>query len=175
MPFAESVRSFWMRVAGGQCQARYYTEEEGIVQCMSPADEVHHIIPASQLLVEGLNPNDAVGLPLCRDHHRGLSDEPMFDPDQSFHPDMGQALEDYRAGNKNAFREASELHHELALLGERITNGDWTTDEYYLQGMEMMAVQFLLEHPEEVKPHSNAGLKNIMEPKHWYDLWDNDE
>lgn len=174
MPFAKEVRDWWMRVAYGECQARYITEEDGVVQCLSLADEVHHIIPASELLVEGLNPNDAVGLPLCRDHHRGNSDEPMFDPNFSMHPDMGEALELYRQGNKNAFKEAALVHHEMAGKGERINNGDWATDEYYLQGMEFMAVQYLLEHPDDPKPHSKSGLQRQMKPKHWYDVFGGD-
>jgi hypothetical protein len=159
-----------MRVAGNDCQARFYTEENGIQRCQNPAQEVHHIIPESQLLYNGQNPNETVGLPVCKFHHRNPSDAPMFSPDSNFHPDMGNALDEYRQGNKNAFSEAAEEHRRKVQAGERFVNGDWTTDEYYTQGMLGLANRYLQQHPDDPKPEARRH-KNQMKPRKWYDVF----
>jgi hypothetical protein len=170
MPFDERTRAWWLRVAGNDCQARFYTEEKGIQQCQNQAKELHHIIPESELIIQGLNPNETTGLPLCTQHHRGNSDSPMFSPDQSFHPDMGQALELYRQGDKDAFKRASQEHIIMAQNGERVCNGDWTTDEYYAQGMQGLANRYLQSHPDDPKPEAKVHKKQTK-PKRWFDIF----
>ena len=168
-----------MRVAGdgdankARCQARFLTENQGLVQCANFAQEVHHITPESWCIENGVDPNAQVGLPLCRQHHRGLGDPvigDLMEPNGCFHPDMNQALIDYRNGNKDAFREAAHQHHLMAQSGERIVNGDWTTDEFYAQIMLGLATQYLAEHPDDPKPETRTRRK-VMEPKKWYDVW----
>jgi hypothetical protein len=69
VPFKESTRNWWMRVADDKCVYEIYTEEDGFQDCGRPAEHVHHIIPEGWLLALGEEPEHSVGMPLCAAHH----------------------------------------------------------------------------------------------------------
>lgn len=166
MPFAESVRSWWLRVQNGQCQYRFYDGDK-IRKCGNPAKEVHHLQSESYCLENGINPNEVPGLALCEPHHRhGFGD--LFEGDGSFHPDMSQAALDYRAGNKQAFKQASKKHHEAAQSGVDLWEDKWREIEFYIQGLLGMANRYLQNHPEDPKPYKPHS--KIMKPNKWYDI-----
>lgn len=145
MPFGKKEREFWMEAAGGKCQYEFFVGDV-LVSCSQDAAEVHHIMAASSRILAGLDPNTTTGLPLCKQHHRGVGTPTVgdvFEPDGCFHPDMNQALIDYRGGNQNSFRQAAANHVEIARNGNRVCAGDWQTDEYYTQKMDSLAQAYL--------------------------------
>ncbi len=167
MPFENSVRSWWLRVQNNQCQYRYFNGDK-LTKCNNEAHEVHHLVSESFCLENGLNPNEAPGLALCRKHHRyGL--EQIMEPHGSFHPDMAIASELYRQGVKTAFKDASRVHHESAKKGVDLWEGSWREIEFYIQGLLGMANIYIQEHPEDPKP--NKRHSKIMKPKKWYDIF----
>jgi len=168
--FKRSIRDWWMRVGDEQCQYEFYTERRGWQQCNKPARDVHHIIPESQLEYDGLDTNHAVGMPLCQDHHTRNTGEDLGSYDSSFHPDMGNAFGLYKSwkqmtlhmneilGKKavdystSPFADVAKGHRVKATRGERIVNGDFRTDEYYLEKMISKAVKYIKLHPDDPKP-----------------------
>lgn len=167
--FPKRVRDWWMRVGNYQCQVEIYTEQKGFFNCGLPAEHVHHIIPESQLLEDGEEPNNSVGLPACKFHHvgRGNEDENMpFSGDFSFHPDIGEAYELYRHGDASAFKRAAIHHQEAAQQGERFWGGDEGTDEHYLQKMQDLAWVYESEHPDDPKPDVKPHLR--FQKKGWF-------
>lgn len=155
--FPKVVRDWWMRVTGGKCQVEVYTEKSGFKDCPNRAEHVHHVVPESWQLAHGMEPNNSVGLPACKNHHTGGNGD-AFTGNFSFHPDMGQAYRDYRAGDKEAFQKAAHKHHLASARGEVFWNSD--ADGYYLDKMTQKAVEYQIAHPEDpkprVKPHPDA-------------------
>ena len=157
MPFEKKTRDWWVRVAGGKCQAVIYSEENGFKQCSRPAQEVHHIVPEawtrhSPTEDNNSDTNNAVGLPLCRPHHSGYRDEP-FSPNASIHPDMGKARREYpimKPIGIDQFSETAKNHQLLASKGIKFWEGD--TDEYYLEKMKHKATIYQIKHPHDKKP-----------------------
>lgn len=170
MAFKENVKQWWKRVGGNgdaeqaSCEARIYSEQHGFRKCGARPVEIHHIDPESKLIEEGQNPNGAVGLPLCRQHHRGRGIDLPYEANSTMHNDMGEAHEAYRRGDKDAYKKASRRHHEMVRRGERITGGDEGSDRTYTDLMERKAMRYVLEHPEDKKPEVKPTRR-----KHWTD------
>lgn len=78
---------------------------------------VHHIIPQRYARAVGIeNPDfEENGISLCEYAHQRL-----------IHPDMAEALQAYRAGDKQAFKKAFEKREEI--LSERKTYWNTTWD-----------------------------------------------
>ena len=170
MAFRESVRRYWLKVSGdgdennARCEWRIYTEEKGFVRCGSKDNlEVHHIITSSFLQEQGIDPDTAPAMPLCRKHHRMQFGDLPFTREGSMHPDMYGALIAYKRGDKEAFTRAAHEHHRKAQIGQRIATGDWSTDETYANYMENKA-QRLAREKGLKKPNTKPPKK-----KHWYD------
>lgn len=151
MPFRTRERNEWIEIANGQCQADFWVGEV-LKHCALPAEHVHHIIPESECKARGLDPNATVGLPLCAAHHVGKSYEVsdvQWEPHSVMHPDMNEALREYRAGDKEAFKKAASGHHRVVETGideyvPRFTAGDWESDEYYTLKMLELKLKFNL-------------------------------
>lgn len=152
MPFSERVRNWAKEVAGGKCQTMVYTEEHGWQPCGRDAQEIDHNPPESYLIYHHLDrDNAATPVVRCKMHHTGqgltqgddgeLEEAGYGEFTFSKHPDIYQALEDYRAGDKNAFKKAAKKHQEAVENGENFTNTDWQIDEYEKERMNYLAQQ----------------------------------
>lgn len=166
MPFPKKARNFWMRVAGDKCQTMVYDERHGWRTCDRPAEEVDHIIPEKYQLEQGDDPNNSVGMPRCKTHH--VSDGRVWDEEDnewrtaswgewewSKHPDVAEALEQYRAGNADAFQQLGIRHAKAAKEGEHYWNTDEATDAWETERMLELA-QRLGEKRPSVKPHARV-------------------
>lgn len=165
--FPEKIRDWWRRVGGNKCQTHIYEERTGWRICGSNHYiQVDHIDPESVQLVEGHDPNNSIGIPRCKEHHvgKGLvrdADGTMRyasygEPQWSRHPDMGKALDQYRQGDKDAFKKAAMHHRELAEQGKRIANSSPEVDQYekdYMLSLEQKYMQETGERRPKVKPH----------------------
>ena len=170
MPFKESTRQWWIRVADNKCQYEFYTEEDGWQECQNLVDHVHHIIPEGEILIRGGDPERNTGLPLCKRHHvRGSSDE-EHNPDFCFHPDIGDAYGRYGEwksqqthlrdiGERKSidystspFAEVNEEHRKMSERGERYVAGTPEVDQYYEDKMRIKATRYVIENQDDKKP-----------------------
>ena len=180
MPFPERRASWIKRAVGNKSMAHYISEEKGLFRSSATPDQVHHIYPESLLLEEGqMDPNNSPAIPLGKEEHIGHGFVPngggrgriahAFEPGHSFHPDVAQAVYDYRDGNKKAFAELRVAHRDKAKRGEKLTNTDWATDEWYREKTSEIIFKYIREHPEDpppkTKPHKN------FKRKHWSDIF----
>ena len=150
MPFNERVRAWAKEVAGGRCQTMIYTEAHGWQPCGRDAQEIDHTPPESYILYHGGDPNnDATPIPRCKMHHTGqgltreddgsLEEAGYGEFSWSRHADIGKAYEDYRAGDKDAFKKAVAKHIEAVENGWEFTGTDWKIDEYEKERMDYLA------------------------------------
>lgn len=175
MPFPKPIRDWWIRVWGGESGSVVYSEKRGWFRSGRPADQVHHIRPESELIEQGLDPDQTPAIPLSQDEHvgRGVdffgNDIPFGEYGHSMHPDMGQAREEYRKGDKEAFTKAAKKHHQRAKKGEKIVNTDEQLDGWLTQQAEDMARRYVQENPDDPKPvvkHRNPTIR-----KNWTDIF----
>ena len=180
MPFPENRRLWLRRAFGGKSMEYTISEKAGLKRSNLPIEEIHHIDPESKLLFDGSqDPNRSDPLPLTKKEHRGLglvSDDGKtrrlalpFERGHSFHPDIGQALEDYRHGDKKAFKKATDIHREKATQGKRITNTDEATDEWYREQSLLEIQKYARNHPEDPVPKVRNHLK--FKKKNWWDIF----
>lgn len=149
--FPRAIRDYWMKVAGGKCQTHFYSEKWGWYVCGKEAKEVDHIVPESELKHQGVDPDQSVGIPRCKECHTGtglihdddgsvrLAD--YGEPGWSKHPDIGRALQDYRRGDKEAFKKAVKHHYEQAKNGNRFWNTTPEIDQFEIDHMMNLARQ----------------------------------
>lgn len=173
MPYRESTRQWWFKVADYKCQYDFYTEKKGWQTCKAPVKHLHHIKGEAETLYSGENPNDNVALPLCEDHHVRNDSDVLGEPDASFHPDMAGAYKGYKEWKTNAlhmaaisgkrtidysqspFAQTAKEHREMTKNGERYIAGDEGTDNYYIGKMLSMAVKYIAE-TGDAKPRAKA-------------------
>lgn len=170
MPYPEKLAKWIRRAGGDRCQVEFFTEDGTLKQCSNPAQHAHHVLPEAEQLEEGLDPNHSVGLGACRFHHvgNGNKDENTpFTGDFSFHPDAGEALNNYRDGDIDAFRKMGKEHMEAAKRGERFWGGDEGSDQYYHEKAEDAQTLYQYEHPDDPKPKVREHPKR--QRKHWTD------
>lgn len=177
MPFPERVRRYHERVQGNRCQQEVYSERRGWTTCGKTDVEDDHIEPEAWMLQRGRDPNnESHGILRCRTHHRGRGRVNTVEPERvaywgeenySRHPDMGDAQEAYRRGDREAFVKAGKLHEARAKRGIRYWNGDEGTDRHEAERVEEMEWKHFLTTGEtrpKVKPH-----KDIVKKKKWYE------
>ena len=174
MPFPESIRRWALSVTDGRCITSVYYEKTGYTICGRPAEEVDHSPPESVMIFEGRDPhNESTPIPRCKNCHTGsgvVSDENEtylagFGEDGwAKHPEIFNALEEYRRGDKNAFKKAVQGHRDAVERGERFWNEDWQCDEFEVEIFNRMAHEKGIPRPE-VKPHKSVRRK------HWTDGW----
>lgn len=179
MPYPERIRNWWLRVAGNgdeanaRCQIETYTEKRGFVECGSDNHlQVHHLYPESLAREDGENPDQVPGIVACTVHHVGEQredDNLPFTGSFTFHPDIGKAHAQYRAGNKQAFAQAHERHKEAAANGERFWGGDEGSDQYYIEKQKRRGIIYQYTHPDDPKPTVKHVKPNHKPKKHWYD------
>jgi len=185
VPFPEAARAFWLAVTGNKCAMPVYTEETGFQECGSPAKAVHHLLPEGWQLDNGMEPNNSVGIPLCKDHHVGRGGE-EWSPEFSMHPDIGHAFKEYRDWQIQVNRASMQLgtdvkhlipspfetaiqgHRELTAQGERYWATTPEMDQVLLENMEVAALRYLVEHPEEEKPHVKEH-PHYQPKKNWWE------
>ncbi len=154
------------RASHGRCQAIIYNEDKGFFQCAGGAENLHHIEPETYLLTNGQDPNQADGLYLCKFHHiEGTSDVP-FEGNFSFHPNFGEALQEYRDGNKNAFQEAADEASAAAIRGETYWND--AADAFYGERARYIVQRHVIQNPLDMKPTVKAHKD--FKPEHWTDF-----
>ena len=170
--FSRGVRKFWNNVVkykfgevnGQPMDMRLvYDEKSGFHREKLPACEVHHLLPGSYAEVVGQNPNAQIGLPVSRLGHRGRSTLP-YDPSYSFHPDMEKAAEQYKSGDKNAFKKAIIRHKAEAMVGNFPPGYDPDVAGVLEEEMLAAAVEYVAVTGDK-KPISSK----IMRKKHWSD------
>lgn len=188
MAYRETTRRLWLEVADNKCQYEFYTEKKGWRTCGARATHVHHLLGERDLLEQGEDPENSPALPLCEHHHVRNTGEDLGEPDASFHPDMGEAYKGYKEWKQNQqhmnsitgkrymdystspFAEAAKGHTEAIKNGERYINGDWRTDDYYIQKMQSLLMLYLANHPEgkrNIKPHPH---QDETKKKHWWNI-----
>jgi hypothetical protein len=184
------MRNWWMRVGGERCQYEWYDEKRGWQQCRNTAKHVHHIIPESQQLANGEDPEHSMGMPLCQSHHVRNKGEEEHSKGFGFHPDIAGAYDKYGEWKQQAqhmksiserrsidygtspFAEVQHDHHEKAERGERFWGGTPEIDDFYVDKMETMGTRYLAEHPEDPKPKTKQHVKTeIIKRKHWYNIF----
>lgn len=190
MSFKEGVRQFWLEAAEYTCQYDYYDEDDGWVQCIDEAKHVHHIIPEGWTLDRGGNPEENVALPLCERHHvKNLSDD-EHTPGFAFHPDMGQAHQDYAEWKRqeqhinsingrdsidystSPFADAAREHHRKSQRDERYWAGSEEIDQYYIDKMLVLALKLEGETGKR-KPHKTHCKTDKSKKRHWTDVYVN--
>lgn len=179
MAFPERIRSWWLRVVGSgdaskaYCQIETYNEKRGFVPCGNTDRlQLHHLNPEAKAIQDGDDPDYVVGLVVCATHHIGRQrdeDNLPFTGQFTFHPDIGEAKQDYREGNSNAFKEAVDKHIDAAKRNERFWGGDEGSDAYYTQKQRDLAQKYAVEHPDDPKPHVNHREPRYRRKQHWYD------
>jgi len=188
MSYLEKSRQFFLAVTDGKCAMPVYTEEEGFHDCNKPAKAVHHILPEGWQLDHGLEPNNSIGIPLCKQHHVGRGGE-EWSEDFSMHPDIGQAFKEYRDWKvqvaeaehvlgsdvrdliPSPFTVAIQGHRELSAQGERYWAGTPEMDQVLLENMEVKIMQYLANNQEEHKPVVREHEHYEPSKKHnWCDL-----
>jgi hypothetical protein len=171
-PFPEKLRNWFLRVYDGECQYQFYDKDGNLQQCAGKGEQVHHPVPETYLInQEHVDPNSSPGLLVCLFHHI-IGRGEVFEPDGSFHPDMGEARQKYWQ-DKESFRKAGEEHHKKAERGERFWGGDFHSDEYYLDLARQKELEYQLSHPEDPKPTPPKHPK-LMKAKKWYHLYEED-
>lgn len=177
MPFPKPIRDWWMRVAEGKDQTMIYTEEKGWHQSSQKAEEVDHLTPESEMIYQGKNPDTSVAVPRSKQHHVGKGrDEngeiaPFGHPAWSRHPDIAEADEAYRKGDKEAFKEAIKRHREMVARGEVFTNDDAGMRRYEEEKMLEKATRYLAKHPNDPLPvvHHKEKALPIHFTHNWWD------
>lgn len=174
MPFPKSIRDWWVRVWGGQSGDVYYDETTGWTRSQEPGQEVHHIIPESELKSRGQNPDNTPAIPLSRGEHsgRGRNERggiiPFGQKGHSMHPDMGEAREQYREGDKKAFEKAARRHKEKARRGQKIVNTDEQLDGWLTEQAKEKSWIYRLLHPEDPPP---TVIHRNNDTEHWTDVY----
>jgi len=182
MPFPEKLAKWYIRASGGRSLDYTYSERRGFSRSNNQAQQVHHIEPESMLLEQGIiDPNTSPALPLHKEEHVGLGftrDEDhcgmgrqaiIFEPGHSFHPDMGQALYQYRDGDKQAFKKAAHEHVVQAQNGVSITNSDCGADQWLSEQAQNEQWIYHLEHADDPKPDIKPNKKFVR--KSWTDIY----
>jgi len=187
MGFKEGTRKWFGRVVDDKCQAEVYSEQYGFKECGEPVDHIHHIVPEGWTLEHtGGDPEQNMGLPLCKHHHVG-EDAEEFSRDFSFHPDIGNAYSDYgewkkqtehmesitgkkqtKKDNPSPFDVAAQEHRDKTSRGERYWAGDENVDQHYKDKMRERVDIYTATHPEDKKPDTKPHPRHTKK-KHWTD------
>lgn len=182
MPFPSKERSFQIEAQGGICQTMVYKESTGWHPCGSTDHlEVDHLFPESGLIYSGeLDPNTSPAIVRCKKHHTGQGmtrDEDNAgygrlasygEPEWSRHPDMYNALLQYREGDKDAFRKCAAQHRVEASHGIRITNDDLGVTLYERNRVRDMVQEFVTMTGEQA-PHTKPHKAFVR--KSWTDIY----
>lgn len=193
--FRPGTRKYWLDVANNKCQYEYYDERYGgWVECRKKADHVHHIIPEGYTLHRGGDPEENVGLPLCKRHHVLNQGDEEHSENFGYHPDIGKAYQNYpewkrqhshleaikgekvsRREFPSPFEEVAKEHRQKTARGERYHNGSTQTDAYYEQKMRCMAIEYnakhginkprLKEHPRTDRTKKRSWWSNFFDGK----------
>lgn len=142
----------WLRQAlGNKCAA----EEIGMKGKHGGGLELHHRVPqlyAYTLL--GLT-EEQVDSPynaalICHEHHVGETTDVI-------HPDQRYALEDFRKGNKDAFRVLQDMRRNQVEVGEEYWDTTWDTRmaAYNTNRINSFVKKFKLPFPH----HLHRGIK----------------
>lgn len=187
MSFRPNVRRWWMEVGGWRCQFEFYDERRGWRQCKERAKEVHHIIGEAETLHRGEDPNQNVGLPLCRGHHTKYLNDEAHAPDFAFHTDIARSRDLYpewkrqqqhfntMSGRRripyedSPFADVAGEHRQKAARGERYINGSEEIDQYYIEKMQRLASAYVArigKRKPESSPHPETDTSR---KKHWTD------
>lgn len=84
------------------------------------------------------------------------------------HPDMHQALIQYRGGDKDSFKKMAHTHVERAQRGLPISNYDAGARQYYTEKMERLIQIYVREHPEDPRPEVKPHQRYVK--MHWTDI-----
>lgn len=128
MALNQAQKNWVDRRDGGKCQAPFEHECNGAARNKR---HKHHILPQRYAKRFGINPDYPENVvSLCENAHVGNGHEtgPVI------HPDMLQARQEYRSGNKNAYKEITELRSDL-LDNKQVY---WNTD--FDRAMQALAV-----------------------------------
>lgn len=87
----------------------------------------------------------------------------------SFHPDIGEAYQRYRQGDKDAFKKAVQGHKDKAVRGERIVEGDGREDQALID-MIQIRTQRYIQRTGDRPPESKIKEKNLAKKRHWTDI-----
>ena len=190
MPFKPQTAAWWKRIANNQCQCLLYDEKHGVHICGKPAEHIHHLKPEGTALMDGEDPERAIGLPLCKWHHVKNVGEEEYSDDFSFHPDAGRAYKDYaewkrqnlhmqaitgkisrKTPRQSPFEDMVDEHHRIQKAGGRYQAGSPELEDWYIQHTRDLATRYLAEHPEDSKPRtvSHPRYDPTKRKKHWYD------
>ena len=189
MAFSIEIASWWKRVARNKCHYIWYKDgidfDEGWKICGRLGEEVHHLTGDAWLKERGVEPNDAVGLLLCRHHHRLFpninenGDEIIIhNKNFSFHPDAAEALTQYKAykervllfgrqaAGKDPFHEMMERHKVDSKKGIRYWASPWEVDLFYTAWMSCLASEYTFLHPDDPKPPFDRRFP-LPRRRHW--------
>mgnify|MGYP001611535532 CR=1 FL=1 len=155
-----------------------YSEKLGVHRSPQPAEQVHHIIPESQMIEEGHDPDTAPAIVLSKREHvgkgrvrdsEGEREAVFMELGHSYHPDMGDALEAYRNGDEDAFKKAARKHIETIREGGKVVNTDDQTDEFLQTWVNAIETSYIIEHPEDPKPVIHHKKPRGRAPS-WWDI-----
>lgn len=186
MPFKESLRRIWFKVADNKCQYEYY-EGDKLKECREKARQVHHIYPETDAYINGEDPNQVTGLALCENHHVRNESGEIWEEDASFHPDISQAYKHYKEWKQNAehmkhitgkridysdspFADVGKEHVLKAKRGERYVAGDEATDRYYEEKMRQKRVIYHARGNPQPKLKPDPKVDRTKK-KHWTDIF----
>lgn len=133
MAFTKRQRDWILKRDNDTSQMRHYSEEKGW-HCKNPSTckgcggegcprEVHHINPQGN----GGKDNPKNGIVLFRCEHVGKDGKgKLVNTEEEFvvHPDNMKALDEYRRGNKDAYKQLLDERAEKTKRGEKY----WSTD-----------------------------------------------
>lgn len=185
MAFSERIREWWMRVGNYKCQYVYYDDKKGWKVCSAPAEQVHHVEGDAYLKEKGIEPNNAVGLPLCKNHHIGYDNNQTnalpFEKLFSFHPDAEISRRDYRFWKESVeyfglskvgpspYKEMTKEHIRMSKQGTTYwaTNKTPEVDIYLIERMSILAFLYVTRNPNDKRPLYER--RPPLKRKHWVD------
>ena len=138
MAFSEKSRQWWLKVWGNRCQKTFYSENRGF----------YRNCPGDNLYVMEIEEAEkgSVGIPICRHHFMELTGTNIYGRQSSLYPELAWARRDYK-DDKDSFKK---IEHSSET--KRTRTGDWSTDEYLVNLAKERENDYLLNHPEDIKP-----------------------
>lgn len=94
-----------------------------------------------------------------------------FTSDFCFHPDIAQAAESYRRGDKEAFSKALSAHREAVRRGERFWEGDDGSDQALIDFIGRKSEAYTRRTGDRCPPSSPGRQEKFAKlKKHWTDV-----
>ena len=144
MAWTNKQRKWFHRVYGNRCA--FHEIRYGVWRRCTQTErlQVHHIVPtraAKRWLPEFERNRCLNGIPLCLKHHCLV------------HPDLDLAFQQYRAGDKQSFKEIIHDRDVVVDAGEIYWDSQW--DWMFHRIAKRFVFRYLAKHPDDKFPEKS--------------------